>query len=91
MNEDTVPISFPLWALLVLYEKSNATDTFINYMEGFQLLANWLGPIDSPTYATIKKIPKLHVNWELNTIAELLNIHPSIVYQTYEDTLWIRA
>lgn len=56
-------------------------------MEGFKLLADWLGPIEIPSHLQIVNIPKLHRNWELNTIADILKVHPSILYQVYNDML----
>jgi hypothetical protein len=55
-------------------------------MEGFKLLVEWLAPIHIPSYE-VRAIPKLHRNYELNEIAKILNCHPSIVYQTYQELL----
>jgi len=37
-------IEFPLWALLVIYEKANHA-CYIDYMKGYRALASWLSPI----------------------------------------------
>lgn len=86
-NEESQNIQFPLESLLVLYENASHADVFPNYMEGFKLLADWLGPIEIPSNLEIVNIPKLRRNYELNTIADILKVPPSIVYQVYNDML----
>lgn len=39
---------FPLELLLAMYEK-DTTGFFVDYMEGFKLLVDWLRPIKLPT------------------------------------------
>lgn len=78
------PTPFPLWALLVLYERGSSTDLFIDYMEGMELLVAWLSPIDIPTVSrTTEQVPKLLRNYELNRIAEMVGVHPYIIYHEY--------
>lgn len=79
---------FPLWALLTLYERGHARDLYIDDFEGFKELVAWLSPIEIPAYS-IERIPKLHTNYELNKIAEILNVHPSIVYKEYKRVIWM--
>jgi hypothetical protein len=77
---------FPLWALLALQHKSRSADTYVEHMAGFKELAAWLAPIEIPPHKPFS-IPKLHVNYELNQIAVILNVHPSVVYQEYNKWL----
>ena len=76
----------PLTTLLWLYENARYADVYCNYMEGFRLLVKWLSPIEIPPFKGSYKIPRLHGSYELNAIAEILNIHPAHLYQEY--TKW---
>ena len=82
---------FPLSHLLYLYEIGNPCDLYINNMEGFSLLVKWLSPIDAPLEQHgSQRIPRLSHSYELNRIAEILEIHPAKLYQIYQDNLkWI--
>lgn len=75
---------FPLSHLLYLYEISRSQDTYINYMEGFRLLAEWLAPIELPS--SHSTIYKLQNSYELQQIAVILNTHPGIIQNGYQTT-----
>jgi len=71
-----------------MYLRAPASIVYPNYLEGFSLLLNWLAPIDMSIvekydYGISSDIPRLHCNWELNTMAKLLGIHPKILYRIY--------
>ena len=78
IDEDKTP--FPLWALLVIYEKANH-ECYINYMEGFKALVNWLSPIAYPNhrgsgyYATSNILR----SYESRELARILNMPEDIL------------
>ena len=76
---------FPLWAILALYETSSREDTYIDYMDGFKLLVSWLAPFDIPSNYQIESIPKIIGSYEMNEVANVLQVHPSIIYQAWVD------
>lgn len=73
-DRECITAPFPLWALLILHEKTNNISC-INYMEGFKLLASWLAPIKlsiykgSPIY-----ISDLLVSYEAQQMEYVLSI-----------------
>ncbi len=69
---------FHLKYLLILYETSNPDDTYIGYMEGFRLLAEWLSPIDIPEGFT--NIPKVHNTYVMQQMASILGTYPGTIY-----------
>lgn len=71
---------FPLSALLRMYESSNRKDTYINGMEGFRLLAEWLHPIEITQAPPSTRIPKLHQSYEIQEIARILNTSQENIY-----------
>lgn len=84
----TSPEPFPLWALLALYERGSSADLFPNYMEGMELLVSFLSPIEIPNVSrTTEQVPKLLRNYELNRIAEMVDVHPYVVYYEYNTLL----
>ena len=81
----TIESKFPLWAILVLYETSSREDTYIDYMDGFKLLVSWLAPFDIPSNYSIEGIPKIIGSYEMNEVASIIGVHPSIIYQAWVD------
>ncbi len=72
---------FPIWALLILYEKSNPRDTYVTYYEGFRLLVEWLNPIQLTPHS--EPIPKLHRSYKLQEIAYILQTSDENLYHAY--------
>lgn len=71
---------FPLHCLLLLYSAAHSRDVYCDYMAGFKLLAQWLGPIAVPDLPVVE-IPKLCGNWEVQQIARKLGCREDVVYQ----------
>lgn len=78
-NENPIPLS----VLFYLYETGNSTILYCNYMEGFRLLVDWLGPIDKPCNAPVCKVPKLHGSYEMQQFATILDIPYNTLYREY--------
>lgn len=79
-TDESKDIRFPLWSLLLIYEKAgNACGT--DYMQGFKILAKWLNPIHTPTL--IGEITSYEsdilLSYETNQIAAILNIEQNII------------
>lgn len=70
-DKETRDIRFPLWALLYIYEKSHR-QCYIDYMQGFKLLVNWLTPI--AWHHTDTKYPFLIGGYDAQQIANILNV-----------------
>jgi hypothetical protein len=74
---------FPVWALLILYENSNARDTYCNYFEGFKLLVEWLSPIElTPHSEPLHKLQRSYEIQELATILQTTQENLNHAYQT---------
>jgi len=70
-DKDSIATQFPLWAVLSIYSKAEH-DCYINYMEGFKLLAEWLYPICPPNIEDIYS--NILDNYVTNEISHILNI-----------------
>lgn len=86
-SDSNSEIQTPIQVLFYLYENAAYSDVYINHMEGFRLLIEWLRPVEVPCNNSIEKIPRLHGSYEINEIAAILDLHPSIVYREYSK--WI--
>lgn len=77
-DEDKTP--FPLWALLVIYEKANQ-ECYINYMEGFKLLVNWLSPIAYPNHRDSDYYAASNIlrSYESRELSRILNIPEDVL------------
>lgn len=77
-DEDKTP--FPLWALLVIYEKANDT-CYINYMEGFKALVNWLSPIAYPNHRDSNYYESSNIlrSYESRELSNILNIPENVL------------
>ena len=77
---------FPASSLLLLYFKSRPEDTYTNYFEGLKLLAAWLAPIDTAELATKYHEQKVFYplyTYEMQEVAVILDVHPSIIQQFF--------
>lgn len=74
---------FPLKALLVLYTKDNKKELYINYFAGFKALVSWLAPINTASKFKPQKIFSPLYTYEIQEIATILKIHPSIIQQEF--------
>ena len=72
---------FPLISLLTLYAKS-PLELYMNYFEGFRLLANFLSPIDIPKIENNKPVPSPLNNYEIQEIARILKCNQRVIYDT---------
>ena len=70
---------FPFSALLTLYAKARRT-LYLNHYEDFLLLKEWLEPIGETSFLP-QKLEWFELNYELNTLAILLQVHPSQIIQ----------
>ena len=70
---------FPLGSLLTLYSRSPSS-LYLNHLEGFKLLVNWLGPVEKSKLQPVE-IPVYFCTYEINCLAEILGEHPSVIYQ----------
>ncbi len=70
---------YPLWALLQLYETSS-TLLYINHLENFRLLVDWLAPIDIPQAPPGFKVLKLHHTYDIQEIAIILKTTQENIY-----------
>lgn len=75
---------FPLWAILLLYEKANNLDMYGTVFDNFRLLVTWLNPDCEilNSYAP-KKLTKLENSYQLEELAAILNIEPSSLFTYY--------
>jgi len=80
---------FPLWALLILYERSKRSQVYNNYFAGFKSLLTWLNPIDlsAINLYKIRSLTKLESSYELQELAAILNTSPSQLYDYYNDVI----
>ena len=86
MTQDAInESSFPLSHLLYLNEKANRA-MYIEYMEGFKLVASWLGPIASPPPDSEQWFGNLHSNYEANQICSILGINYGQLFHGYKIT-----
>jgi len=76
MRSELVTVRTPLPVLLELYNKSSH-DCYIDYMEGFKLLLDWLCPTAEqlyiPSYPSIKNVPALFGGYETSAVATMLS------------------
>lgn len=77
-DEDKTP--FPLWALLVIYEKANH-ECYINYMEGFKALVHWLSPIAYPNHRDSDYYAASNIlrSYESKEISRILNMPEDVL------------
>ncbi len=78
---------FPVWALLILYEKSNARDTYCDYFEGFKLLHRWLSPIELTPHS--EPLHKLQRSYEIQELATILNTTQENLNHGYQTAISI--
>lgn len=78
---------FPVWALLIIYNKSRTVDTYCNYFEGFKLLRDWLSPIELTPHS--EPIPKLYRSYEIQELAKHLNTTQENINHGYQTALSI--
>lgn len=79
--------TFPLWALLHLYETGNHNQLYLDSFAGFKLLVDWLGPIEIPVAPSSLIVPRLHQSFELQQIASILKTNYREVYYSYEHSI----
>ena len=79
----------PLATYMYLYEKAQR-QCYIDYMEGAELLAAYLRPINIPM--THYAIPRMLRSYELNELAKILIRYSSntlpVTYQQAEDAIY---
>lgn len=80
---------FPLWAILILYERSKRSQVYNNYFAGFKSLLTWFNPIDYTALSLYKSRPltKLEVSYELQELAVILNTSQSQLFDYYNDVI----
>ena len=73
MSESSKSKQFPIWALLILYLRSDKSTTYCNHFEGLTLLRDWLSQ-DAPIELTphSEPIPYLYRNYEMQELARIL-------------------
>ena len=74
---------FPLSALLLLYTKDTKKELYVNYFAGFKALVSWLAPIDTVSKFKPQKVFSPLYTYEVQEIAAILKIHPSIIQQEF--------
>lgn len=85
--QSTDTFKFPLWALLVIYEKANEA-CYVDYMTGFSALVSWLSPIDITDFPPDFKCIDCLRTYEINRMAMLLNVpEESIMYSLIYEVL----
>ena len=72
---------FPLSALLKLYLASR-DECYVEYMHGFKCWARWLAPISDSDFTATNVFYPLYT-YEVQEIAKILNLHPSIIQQEF--------
>ncbi len=74
---------FPVRSLLILYLRAPNYVVYKNYFEGFKLLAAWLSPIDTSaiTIYPRKHVSHLFMSYELNKLAEILDVNVYSLWQ----------
>lgn len=82
-NETPTPLS----VLFYIYETGHPKDLYVDYMEGFRLVVQWLAPHKKPCNPHPGKIPRLHGSYEMQQIAAILDIPYHTIYQEYNQ--WI--
>lgn len=70
---------FPLNSLMILYHRSQKL-LYVNYMEGFKELVNWLGPISRSKKQSIN-VPTYLYTYEVQEIAKILDEDGSKIWQ----------
>ena len=80
-SESQTSNPFPLSAFIKLYCKAHSKDVYIEYFAGTKLLYDWLYPFYNDMPWEVKPLPPLVSNYELQKLAEILHIHPSIIFQ----------
>lgn len=65
------PKYFPLWALLDIYQKSRQ-ESYLNYMEGADILIAWLAPIQLPEVPEDFNPMGILTGYELGYLADLI-------------------
>ena len=78
---------FPLWALLVMYERGSLKDLYCNYFEGFKILIDWLKPIQIPAIENSLPIYKLHSSYAKQEIATILKCTQGQIENGYQDCI----
>ena len=76
---------FPLWAILILYERSKRSQVYNNYFAGFKFLLTWLGPIDNSALDLYpnRYLSKLESSYELQELAIILNTSQAKLFDYY--------
>jgi hypothetical protein len=82
---------FPFYALLLLYDRAYSKDLYINYMEGFKLLVDFLSPIEVPPMEECKNtmVPKLYHNYDAHEIERVVGCNSKQLFKAYEETVKI--
>lgn len=80
---------FPLWAILILYERSKRSQTYNNYFSGFKSLLAWLNPVDCSALNLYpnRYLTKLECSYELQELAVILNTSQSQLLDYYNDVI----
>ena len=73
---------FPLKNLLQIYLQAPIC-CYVDYMEGFKLLTNWLSPITYIGIDTPQKIPSPLISYETQRISVILEIDAIIIFNTF--------
>ena len=77
---------FPLHSLLIMYDTC-PRELYINWMEGFKILVQWLQPIQIDQAPPNTKIPRLFRTYEIQEIAKILNTTQDNIYHAYRHSL----
>ena len=81
----------PLWVPLYIYSKATK-ECYIEYMEGFKLLIDWLGEIEYPELSSLDKkfsIPSIFRTYDLQEIAKILSKRSRIKVHYIEQHVYI--
>lgn len=80
---------FPLWAVLILYEKSPKGNMFRDSFVNLRILIDWLKPIDTlpAKLYPIRHLTRLESNYQIKLISEYLSLSPSKFLDYYNDVI----
>jgi hypothetical protein len=78
---------FPLWALIILYNRARSRDVYCDYFYGFKLLRDWLGPIEIPEQEI--PVPNLYRSYDIQEIAYHLGCTQGQINYGYQTALTV--
>lgn len=80
---------FPLWAILILYEKSPKGTMYRDCFVNLRKLIDWLQPIDTlpAKLYPIRSLTRLEQNYQIQLISEYLSLPPSQFLDYYTDVI----